>query len=111
MSQGPSPRAVTQAHAKGWLPPLAWDDIDERDGIIPLPNEDEDDDHTFVDPAAVLRAMRGELTPTGPVRVEAIRRLVATGHSDAAISRLLGCSSRTVLRDRAQHDIPTWRAS
>lgn len=111
MTAGPSAQAAREAVARGWLPPLAWDDIDERAGQ--MPTLDDGDLGEQPDEAAVYLAMHGELRrPTHIVdRVEAIRRMTARGASDAQIGQALGVAVRTVQRDRAAHHIHARRAA
>lgn len=52
---GPSTRARNDAHRKGWVPPLAWDDVDDP-GAEPALGESRDD---IVDEVAVERALAG----------------------------------------------------
>lgn len=110
MTTGPSAVAAREATARGWLPPLAWDDIDERDGQMPL---DERDETELPDEAAVYLAMHGQLRRPAHVidRIESIRRMTAHGASDAQIGQALGVAVRTVQRDRAAHHIPARRAT
>lgn len=51
--------ARTVARKHGWLPPLAWDDIDNPDEQPTLGTPDVDDPEA-VDPAVVLRILSGE---------------------------------------------------
>lgn len=103
MTPGPSARAARDAKARGWLPPLAWDDIDERDGQLPALEEPDQPDE-----AAVYRALHGDLRrPVHLIdRIEAIRRFTAQGASDAQVAEALGVTVRTVQRDRAANQIP-----
>lgn len=103
MTAGPSARAAREATARGWLPPLAWDDIDERDGQLPVTEVQDQPDE-----AAVYRVMNGGLRQPARIvdRVEAIRRLTSQGASDAQAAEALGVTVRTVQRDRAAHQIP-----
>jgi hypothetical protein len=96
---------AAQAHAaeQGWLPPLAWDDIDTD----PTP-PDLTAGHfqrNDIDEIAVERALTGdhisynELTPGE--QQEVIRRLSARGTSIRDTAALLGTTKRTVSRRRA----------
>jgi hypothetical protein len=95
--------AQTHAAAQGWLPPLAWDDID-TDPTPPAPaaGPSRRDD---VDEIAVERALAGDnifyddLTPVE--QQEVIRRLSARGSSIRDIAAQLGTTKRTVSRRRA----------
>lgn len=54
------------------------------------------------DEAAVLRLMQGELLPLHRWdRIEAVRRLVAGGHSDREVAERLHVHPRQVTRDKA----------
>lgn len=96
MTPGPSPKGRARAVAKGWLPPLAWDDIDdlnERPG--------RHGGARGLDESAILRKMRGEhVRVTHEERREVVRRLHTQGLSDGQITRLTGINGRQVLRDR-----------
>jgi plasmid maintenance system antidote protein VapI len=86
-------RARNLALANGWVPPLAWDDIDLDDA--PPAVED------LVDEAAVMRAIEGEPTELTPrQRRDAVETLHARGLNDKEIAARIGCSDRTVLRIR-----------
>lgn len=95
MRPGPSAIAADNARRHGWLPPLAWDDIDEPDGQLAL----ETPQHSF-DEVLIQRAMAGRATITGPERHEAIRRMTARKDSAANIAATLKISDRTVERVR-----------
>jgi hypothetical protein len=97
--------ADAQAHAaaQGWLPPLAWDDIDtdptpsELTSGLPRWND--------IDEIAVERALVGDYISYGdltPVEQhEVVRRLTARGRSIRHIAAQLGTTKRTVSRRRA----------
>ncbi|MCZ2849817.1 helix-turn-helix domain containing protein [Modestobacter sp. VKM Ac-2978] len=108
----PPPRATrrqcaaaeaSQAHAvaRGWLPPMAWDDIDTdappRSDAPRLPTDD-------VDEIAVERAMAGDgiqyagLTPAEQTQV--VHRLTERGRSLRDIAAQLATTKRTVSRHR-----------
>jgi Homeodomain-like domain len=96
---------AAQAHAtaQGWLPPLAWDDIDtdptpsELTSGLPRWND--------IDEIAVELALAGDhiayddLTPVE--QQEVVRRLSARGASIRDIAAQLGTTKRTVSRRRA----------
>jgi hypothetical protein len=89
-------RTLNYAQQHRWLPPLAWDDID-NDPEPPAVEEGDD----LVDDMAVELAIMGErprLTPAE--RREAVSRLHASRWSDKRIAETIGCSDRTVLRLR-----------
>lgn len=90
-------RSLNYAQAHRWLPPLAWDDID-NDVEPPVPDED-----CAIDEMAVEMAMHGEpvnLTPAE--RREAVTRLHAERWSDQRIAATLRCADRTVWRIRQE---------
>jgi hypothetical protein len=100
-------RARNYAAARGWPPPIWWDD-DELD----TPDVDTRDPqrlnaHDDVDEVAVLRACDGEhLDLTIGERREVVRRLHARGLSDGRIAATGGLTARTVLRIRQELDLP-----
>lgn len=90
-------RALRYAKARGWLPPLAWDDID-NDPVPPTPDEP-----VLVDEQAVELAVGGERVRLRPEeRREAIRRLHALGLSDGEIATRLHANVRVVFRIRKE---------
>lgn len=91
-------RTIRYARERRWLPPLAWDDIDND----PEPPAVEDGDDQIDDMAVELALMgeRPRLTPAE--RRECVRRLHRDRWSDGAIAELLGCADRTVLRIREE---------
>lgn len=96
-------RSVRFAKDRRWLPPLAWDDID-NDIEPPVP-----DDVVGIDETAVELALAGErvrLTPEE--RRECVRRLHRERWSDGRVAETLGCSLRTVLRIRAELGLAAW---
>lgn len=93
---------VTRARARrlGWLPPLAWDDID-TDVEPPAVERDV----TFVDTVAVGIAVDGyRIELTTAERRLATEQLTKRGYSSSEIADLLSVSARTITRDRG-HDI------
>ena len=92
------------AAQNGWLPPLAWDDIDTDPDPDPgLPDQlsaDVDD----LDEIAIERAVIGDgirleqLTPAE--QEEVVRRLTERGKSIRHIAGQLGTTKRTVSRRR-----------
>lgn len=95
MRHGPSRLAHVRAAAKGWAPPLAWDDIDNDPEPVGAARI------AVIDEAAVLRKMRGDtVRVTHEERREVVRRLHTQGLSDGQIARLTGINGRQVLRDR-----------
>ncbi len=87
---------IGRARRLGWLPPLAWDDID-TDVTPPAP----DTDATFVDTVAVGLAVDGHRVDlTTAERRIATEQLTDRGYSAAEIALLLSVSARTITRDR-----------
>jgi hypothetical protein len=101
------PRAVADAArayavAQGWLPPLAWDDIDSDPtppSTIMPPGRDD------IDEIAVERALAGDGVVydelTSAEQQEVVRRLTARGRSIRDIANQLATTKRTVSRRRA----------
>lgn len=86
-------RARRDAAAKGWAPPLAWDDIDDP-AEVPQ--------HLVTGPAVVDEVAVAELRPTNRAeRVAVIAELTGRGMSAREIGRLIGVSDALVLRYRA----------
>jgi hypothetical protein len=80
---GSSRYALTVARRSGWLPPLAWDDIDDPDEVPGL----ELAGGSFVDEVAVERALNGERVElTDGELLDAARVGVARGMTPWAIS-------------------------
>jgi hypothetical protein len=96
---------AAQAHAavQGWLPPLAWDDIDAQPAS-PTPS-DEPSRPNDIDEIAVERALAGDGVLyddlTSAEQEEVIRRLTAHGKSIRDIAAQLATTKRTVSRRRA----------
>ncbi|TAJ21803.1 MAG: hypothetical protein EPO65_00450 [Dehalococcoidia bacterium] len=82
-------RVAADARAKGWPPPLAWDDedLDDPDGQ-PYTEEPADD----MDPVVVERILAGSwhLPATAAERTEVIRRWALAGRSLSELGRLTG---------------------
>lgn len=90
-------RARAHAARRGWVPPLAWDDIDND------PTPARPDDEQAIDEIAVELALSGvavRLTPAE--RRECVRRLHRERWSDGRIAATIGCSDRTILRIREE---------
>jgi hypothetical protein len=95
------------ARRNGWVPPLAWDDIDndEHPAIV---------EHvayaTQVDTVAVDLALKGSravrLTPAE--RRICVQQLHSRRWSDKAIATLIGCSEKTVGRIRDELHLDPW---
>ena len=96
---------AAQAHAaaQGWLPPLAWDDIDS-DPTPPAAIAGASQ-RSDMDEIAVERALAGDHITyddlTTVEQQEVIRRLTARGSSIRDIAAQLGTTKRTVSRRRA----------
>lgn len=101
-------RARGMARRRGWVPPLAWDDIDTDDApAAPVAVRWLE----LVDTVVVDRAVVGDdpgrsLTPAE--RREAVRALHVRRYSDALIAQSLGCSDKTVLRIRQDLRLEAW---
>ncbi|WP_433673837.1 hypothetical protein [Microbacterium gorillae] len=92
-------RALCYARDRRWLPPMAWDDID-NDAEPPAADDDDDDD---IDETAVELAVAGERVRLKPAeRREAVTRLHAQLYSDQRIAETLHCADKTVLRIRQE---------
>jgi DNA-binding NarL/FixJ family response regulator len=98
-----SDAARALAAERGWLPPLAWDDIDtDPDPRHHTEHAEEDDD---LDQIAIERALAGDgvrldhLTPAE--QDEVVRRLTERGKSIRDIAQQLATTKRTISRRRA----------
>ena len=95
--------ARVHAEARGWLPPLAWDDIDTDP--TPPPAIAAASQRNDMDEIAVERAIAGDHITyndlTTVEQQEVIRRLTARGSSIRDIAAKLGTTKRTVSRRRA----------
>ncbi|SFF61759.1 helix-turn-helix domain-containing protein [Blastococcus tunisiensis] len=89
------------AAERGWLPPLAWDDIDTD----PQHHADPVDTDGDLDEIAIERALAGDgirlehLTPAE--QDEVVRRLTERGKSIRDIAQQLATTKRTISRRRA----------
>jgi transcriptional regulator with XRE-family HTH domain len=89
-TRGPSVRARNDATRKGWMPPLAWDDIDDPDAEPSPAGEPGVDD---IDEVAVERALTGErIDLTDAELVAVVQAGVARGTSLNQIAKQLGLS-------------------
>jgi hypothetical protein len=89
-------KAQQLAQRRGWLPPLAWDDIDLDDAPPAAPK-----DRTDIDEVAVELAVSGEPVRLTPLeRRAAIRILHAQGASDRVLSERLHMPFRVAFRIR-----------
>ncbi|HEX8082130.1 MAG TPA: hypothetical protein VF557_18105 [Jatrophihabitans sp.] len=95
--------AAARAHAAKhhWLPPLAWDDIDDDPDPGPTACVFSSRNDGF-DEIAIERAMSGdvEVRLTHAEQVEVVRRLSDRGRSIPTIAAILSTSTRTVSRYR-----------
>jgi len=93
-------KSRNRATRQGWLPAMAWDDIDDG---TEQPRIDVDSGCALdIDEIAVERAMGGDHVPlTRAERDEAVRRLTSKGYSVRQIAERLGTTTRTVMRRRA----------
>lgn len=91
-------RTLSYAKQRRWLPPLAWDDID-NDVEPPVA----DDEEVGVDEMAVELAIAGERVRLTPAeRRECVTRLHAARWSDGRIAETIRCADKTVERIRAE---------
>jgi len=92
------------AARRGWLPPLAWDDID-TDPEPAAPERPGEVDHVAVDLA--IHGQKVRLSPAD--RRACVELLHAQRYSDGLIADTIGCTSKTIGRIRdelglAAHD-------
>lgn len=84
---GGSVRARNYAQRKGWLPPLAWDDLDDPDAVPSL-GESRDD---VVDEVAMERALSGEKVELSDAELVAVLQAgVARGEPLSKLADRLG---------------------
>lgn len=95
-------RVAAHAARKGWLPALAWDDIDLDDAPAFLERGNDTVDDTAVELA--ITGSRVDLTPAE--RRTAVQTLHGHGLTDIDIAKRLDCADRTVLRIRQELDLP-----
>lgn len=89
--------ALQRAEAEGWLPALAWDDIDLDDGP-----SDTDAEPDLVDEIAVELALRGERVHLSDAeRAIVIDRAPEFGWSNSEIVPFVGITARHVTRLRS----------
>ncbi len=101
--------ARNYARKHGWVPPLAWDDID-TDPHPPQVDEDVVVEwRDLVDHAAVELAIAGERVRLSPAsRREAIARLHVRRWSHGRIAEQLHCAAGTVQRISAELGLTAW---
>jgi hypothetical protein len=97
--------ARAHGRSRGWLPPMAWDDIDtdpepapERPSLT-VAHQPFDED---IDEIAVERSLSGDRTVvlTYAEKIEVVRRMSQRGVSIRSIAAHLSTSKRTVCRHR-----------
>lgn len=98
-------RTIALATRRGWAGPFDWDDIDnDPTPATALAAEDDIDD---VDVVAVELALGGSRVHlTTEERRLAVVQLHGRHHSDQQIAVLLGCSDKTIIRDRNHLGLP-----
>jgi transcriptional regulator len=106
-SHDTTPTLISFRHAKnhaarnGWLPPLAWDDIDTD--VTPPTVGDASEEVEEIDEVAVEFAASGAPgSYTQAERKAAVLLLASRGLSDGEIGRILGRSSDAVFKIRAR---------
>lgn len=94
-----APRLRTLASQRGYLPPLAWDDIDDPNE---RPRPSRAVDFTIPDPVVVERILGGDfkVPATRPDRVEVVRRWAAAGRSLSELARVTGWKPERYYRVR-----------
>lgn len=96
-------RTRNLARARRYVPPLAWDDID-NDPEPPLPEPIDG----YIDEIAIALAISGEhVRLTTAERQSLVARLVPIGRSDPYIAALAGVASKTIERDREHLGLPS----
>lgn len=95
--------AKDYAQARGWVPPLAWDDIDTDD----QPPTSDPIGSDFVDEQIVHLAIAGQRPRMNHLeRCEVVRRLHRERWGDRRIAAVTGMASETVLRIRQELGLP-----
>jgi AraC-like DNA-binding protein len=95
-------RTRKRAAALGWVPPMAWDDID-TDPAPPVV-----DDAVVLDELAIEFATQG--TPVHLTREErqvVVVQLHAAGYTDVEMGVVLCVADRTIARDRFELNLPS----
>lgn len=104
MTPGPSERVRRMAKAKGWPPPLAYDeeDLDDPRARPAIGYALQRQQRAF-DEIAVERAMHDASVRLRPAeRAEVVRRLTRAGLSAAQIAQRVGVTDRSVVRWRGR---------
>jgi hypothetical protein len=97
---------VHTAQAHGWLPPLAWDDIDEDEEP---PTVEKIPAREYVDELVIDLVLEGAAPPRHLTSREAeilVTALHARKYSDKLIGEMTGITERNVLRIRARLGLP-----
>ncbi len=113
MTIGPSPTTMAHARARGYPPPLAWDE-DAIDDPHATPAGLGRDPTRVLDTVAVDRATQqpGHAAPlTRPERLQVVRAMSTAGAPARQIAEHLDLSDRSVLRIQQRHAIPTPHAA
>lgn len=107
MRQGPSRHTAAMARTKGFLPPLAWDNIDDPNEQ-PSVDAPAPDDTSDIDMIAVDRVLAGEWAQLTSQEVyEVIRRGAARGLDSGDMAGLLRMSHDAVSRRASRAGIRT----
>lgn len=105
MNPGPSTRSATQAHRKGWVSALAWDE-DNIDDPNARPCVDAPAGKAIdqLDPVLIQRSATGAVIDcSAPERDQLILEMAQQHTSAQQIATQLGISSRTVYRAKSRH--------
>lgn len=108
MTLGPSELTRSRAIARGYPPPLAWDD-DTLDDPQATPHQGTTSG-VDIDEVAVARAVGSHpkaapISLTPPEQLATVRELTTRGISVADTAAIIGTSDRTVLRWRKRDDL------
>lgn len=91
MKIGPSDITRRRAQLAGWAPPLAWDDIDDKDERPKVPRARNAALGRGVDEVRVQRVLSGENLPTTrEEKTEIMRRWLASGRSERQLCKRMG---------------------
>lgn len=92
-------RARNLAKARGWLPPLAWDD-EALDDPSAVPTKTTVGDPDYLDNAAIERRMAGDraVELTKQEKAELVRRMTAAGVGSNEIERRTGLNPQRTLK-------------
>lgn len=92
-------RARNLAKARGWLPPLAWDD-EALDDPSAMPIKPTVSDPAYLDNAAIERRMAGDraVDLTKQEKAELVRRMTAAGVGSNEIERRTGLNPQRTLK-------------